>query len=136
MKRIAVFVGMLLTLPAFAEVAPVFYDDGVEYSDVEYDDGDIVFEEEETATEPVKAPVVPVGKPVGVRSSSASRVTASRAVPTATTPAGRRCGAYNNKFITAWNSGAYGDKPCGNNNGCDQGGYKFNPCGGNACNGR
>ena len=90
MKRIAVFVGMLLTLPAFAEVAPVFYDDGVEYSDVEYDDGDIVFEEEETATEPVKAPVVPVGKPVGVRSSSASRVTASRAVPAATTPAGRR----------------------------------------------
>lgn len=87
MKRIAVFVGMLLTLPAFAEVAPVFYDDALEYSDVEYDD-DVVIEEEEQDAETAKKPVMPVGKPVGSRSSS--RVTASRAVPTTTTAAGRR----------------------------------------------
>ena len=87
MKRIAVFVGMLLTLPAFAEVAPVFYDDALEYSDVEYDE-DVVTEEEETEAEMPKKPVVPVGKTLGTRSSS--RVTASRAVPTASVTPGRR----------------------------------------------
>ncbi len=38
MKRLAIFIGGLLVLPAFGEVAPVFYEDGIEYSDVVYDE--------------------------------------------------------------------------------------------------
>ena len=40
MKRLAIFVGGLLVLPAFAEVAPVFITDegAVEYADAMYDE--------------------------------------------------------------------------------------------------
>lgn len=38
MKRLVVVLGGLLALPAFAEVAPFYYTDAIEYSDAEYDD--------------------------------------------------------------------------------------------------
>ena len=46
MKRLVVVLGGLLALPAFAEVAPFFYDDVAEYADAEMmDDGAVVGDE-------------------------------------------------------------------------------------------
>ena len=60
MKRLIVVLGSLLALPAFAEVAPFFYDDVTEYSDMEYDvDGTLIDGAEIVADEDV-APQQPV----------------------------------------------------------------------------
>ena len=45
MKRIIVVLSGLLVLPAFAEVAPVYYDDVVEYTDEMLDEEDAAVEE-------------------------------------------------------------------------------------------
>ena len=75
MKRLVVVLGGLLALPAFAEVAPYYYADAIEYSDVEYaednalmDDAEIVADEEVS-----QQPVVTVKKSpriTAVRNSS------------------------------------------------------------------
>lgn len=46
MKRFIAVLSGLLVMPAFAEVAPVYYDDVIEYSDAEMFDGDVAGENE------------------------------------------------------------------------------------------
>ena len=83
MKRFVAVLSGLLVMPAFAEVAPIYYDDMIEYSDVEMFDEDVPVEED-VVVEDVVMPVTPVAQ---MRSSSRSTSTrVSRAVPqTATT---------------------------------------------------
>ena len=45
MKRLVFVLGGLLALPAFAEVAPFYYTDAMEYSDAEYADDDAVVDD-------------------------------------------------------------------------------------------
>lgn len=75
MKRLVVVLGGLLALPAFAEVAPFYYDGVTEYADAEMvADGDVVGDEivaENVASKPVVQP-----KPVARVNSP--RVTSSR----------------------------------------------------------
>lgn len=73
MKRFIAVLSGLLVLPAFAEVAPVFYDGVIEYSDEEPSG-----EEINAATETVV--VAPVAQPSSVNPRTANR-NASRAVP-------------------------------------------------------
>ena len=59
MKRLVIVVGGLLALPAFAEVAPFYFDDMAEYADVEMiDDGVVVGDEFVAEEDAVVAPVV------------------------------------------------------------------------------
>ena len=108
MKRLVVVLSGLLVLPAFAEVAPFFYEDAVEYSDAEYaDDGalvdaaDVVVEEENIPVQPViktnprVAPASRSGMRAGTTanvnpqrfSNTNSRVTAARTTTARTTAA-------------------------------------------------
>lgn len=84
MKRIAMFLGGLLILPAFGEVAPVFYDDyDIEYIDTDYADPDdilIDMEEENPVAEAPKTPIK-VSRQQTVSRNIANRSTASRAIP-------------------------------------------------------
>ncbi|MBR6363791.1 MAG: hypothetical protein IKS08_01745 [Alphaproteobacteria bacterium] len=89
MKRFAMFLGGLLILPAFGEVAPVFYDEyDMEYVDADYaddayyDDADVIEEEEfeETDKKSVKTPVK-VSRQQVVSRNIANRSTASRVTP-------------------------------------------------------
>ncbi len=54
MKRLFVVIGSLLVLPAFAEVAPVYYDEDLTFSDVELNDVDTgaVEEKNDSVTQP------------------------------------------------------------------------------------
>ena len=104
MKRLVVVLGGLLALPAFAEVAPFFYDDVAEYTDVEMtDDGAVVGDEivaEDVAAAPVVQPkpvvrmnastrnasrAIPSSVSLGNRASNSSRAVASRGTTTART---------------------------------------------------
>ena len=113
MKRLAIFIGGLFMLPAFAEVAPVFYEDGIEYSDVvydeygnpildyEYDDTDLVSDTNENATKPSVSGARVVS---GTRSNAANRTTVGRAIPTATTATssnGRASAANSSRVVAA-----------------------------------
>lgn len=102
MKRLALFIGGLLVLPAFAEVAPIFYteNDAMEYADAMYDEnGFLIISDEEivdadtdvvTQKTPIKASRAPVNStPVG------TRTTASRAIPTSGTSATSGRGSAN-----------------------------------------
>lgn len=85
MKRFIAVLSGLLVLPAFAEVAPIYYDEVIEYSD------------EETPAEEVDAVaetvvVAPVIQPSSINPRTANRANASRAVP-ATSNATTRSGA-------------------------------------------
>ena len=73
MKRFIAVLSGLLVLPAFAEVAPIYYDEVIEYSDEEIPADDAV----ETAAPTV---VAPVAAPSLVNPRAANR-NASRAVP-------------------------------------------------------
>ena len=113
MKRLAIFIGGLFMLPAFAEVAPVFYEDGIEYSDVvydeygnpifdyEYDDTDLVSDTNENATKPSVSGARVVS---GTRLNAANRTTVGRAIPTATTATssnGRASAANSSRVVAA-----------------------------------
>lgn len=88
MKRFIAVLSGLLIMPAYAEVAPVYYyDEDVEYTDEYITDGDIV--EEIETTDVTVQPVVPVAP----AASSARTTTArsiSRATPAATGSVTRR----------------------------------------------
>lgn len=81
MKRIAIFLSGLLALPAFAEVAPIYLDDGVVYADAEYYDDADVMDEEVQETSDVNSSKNASKPAVSSRSVSSSRVKASRTVP-------------------------------------------------------
>ena len=74
MKRFITVLSSLLVLPAFAEVAPVYYDEIVEYTDEMLDDEDVVNEVAQTA---------PVTKSVAQRNTINRSITASRAISSA-----------------------------------------------------
>ena len=81
MKRLVAVLSSLLILPAFAEVAPLYYDEAIEYSGEEFDaweEAPVV--EEEVASQVVAAPVVPASR-ANLRGTSTSGRAASRAVP-------------------------------------------------------
>ncbi|MBO7509405.1 MAG: hypothetical protein J6T57_03985 [Alphaproteobacteria bacterium] len=90
MKRLAMFLGGLLVLPAFGEVAPVFYDEMIEYADTEYPGEYEDFDEEiaedidtesaQTSDKTAKKPVQISRQPVATR-SVANRGTSTRAAP-------------------------------------------------------
>ncbi|MBO5833642.1 MAG: hypothetical protein J6R22_01665 [Alphaproteobacteria bacterium] len=77
MKRLVVVLSGLLVLPAFAEVAPVYYDEIMEYSDAEIMPSDDAVVDEVAETKVVEKPVV-----ASAPSARASGRIASRAVPT------------------------------------------------------
>ena len=82
MKRFVAVLSGLLVMPAFAEVAPVYYDDVIEYSDAEMYDGDVVVDDEfvvEGEEKNVAAPSVPA------RNTNRSSTRATRSLPTAST---------------------------------------------------
>ena len=99
MKRLVVVLGGLLALPAFAEVAPYYYTDALEYADAEYAmDGDVI--DEEVAAEEdtdIQKPVVPV--------KASPRITTtrngSRANVGTTTVNPRRTSAANSRVVAA-----------------------------------
>ncbi len=97
MKRLVVVLSGLLVLPAFAEVAPFFYDDALEYSDAEYvDDGVLVDDGVVVADEDV-APVAPVIN-TNPRVAASSR-NGLRSAPTANVASNRTTGV--NSRVTA-----------------------------------
>ena len=112
MKRLAIFVGGLLVLPAFAEVAPVFITDegALEYADAMYDENGfliipetgIVEETAETTAPETSAPVKISRAPVNA-TPVANRTTASRAVPatSGTKSSGRGTAAGNSSRVVA-----------------------------------
>ena len=81
MKRFIAVLSSLLVLPAFAEVAPTYYDEVIEYSEEEFSSpdavADVVIEQEEETT---SAPVVPSKASPRKTVSNSGRV-ASRALP-------------------------------------------------------
>lgn len=110
MKRLAIFVGGLLVLPAFAEVAPIFIDENgaIEYADEMYDENGFLINPETEVIEseddvvaqqtPVKVSRAPVNATPG-----ANRTTSTRAVPTSgsATASGRGTAAGNSSRVVA-----------------------------------
>ena len=110
MKRLAIFIGGLLVLPAFAEVAPVFYED-IEYSDVAYDeygnpvyytdyeDADLIPETDMDVT----TPSVPTSRNTSGARANTNRTTIGRTVPTTNTAAasGRASSANSSRAVAA-----------------------------------
>ncbi len=96
MKRFALFLGSLLILPAFGEVAPIQFDDSLIYSDNEFIDGeyfidadgnivlasDVLDELDAPDSDIVKSPLKISRQPTASR-TIANRATASRTVPSA-----------------------------------------------------
>ncbi len=74
MKRFVAVLSGLLVLPAFAEVAPIYYDEVIEYTD------DVT---EEPVVEEQASVVMPVAQPsrANSRAASGGRVSATRVVP-------------------------------------------------------
>ena len=85
MKRFIAVLSGILVMPAFAEVAPVYYEDVVEYSDAEMFDADDVVGQEVESEELGVVVIPPVGQVRTVSRSTSGRV--SRSVPNATTRA-------------------------------------------------
>ncbi len=86
MKRLVIILGGLLALPAFAEVAPFYYDGVTEYADTEMNDGGAVVGDEIVAEEnSIAAPVVP-SRPAARASATRN---ASRATPSNVTTGNR-----------------------------------------------
>ena len=113
MKRLAILIGGLLVMPAFAEVAPVFIEDegALEYADGMYDENgflvapgaEIVDAETETATTETQTPVKISRAPVNA-TPVANRTTSTRAMPAssgATTASGRGSANGNSSRVVA-----------------------------------
>lgn len=110
MKKLAIFIGGLLVLPAFAEVAPVFYED-IEYTDVVYDeygnpvyytdytDADLTPETDENVT----TPSVPASRSGSASRANTNRTTIGRTVPTGSAGAatGRASAANSSRAVAA-----------------------------------
>ncbi len=96
MKRLVVVLGGLLALPAFAEVAPFFYDGIAEYADAEMTDADVVAGDEIVAEEDaISAPVV---QPSPSLRANASTRSASRVAPSGVASANR---AQNSRVVAS-----------------------------------
>ena len=75
MKRFVAVLSGLLTLPAFAEVAPVYYDDVIEYAEEEMPTEEVA-EKTTKVVQPVSQPSN-VSSRSGVNGRAASRVSPS-----------------------------------------------------------
>ena len=83
MKRLVIVLGGLLALPAFAEVAPFYFDDAVEFADVEMvDDGVVVDDEIVAEKDAVMSPVVQMPRATARGASVRTPVNAARTVAT------------------------------------------------------
>ncbi len=110
MKKLAIFIGGLLVLPAFAEVAPVFYED-IEYTDVVYDEyGNPVYYTDYTGAdltpetdENVTTPSVPASRSGSASRANTNRTTIGRTVPTGSAGAatGRASAANSSRAVAA-----------------------------------
>lgn len=100
MKRFVAVLAGLLVLPAFAEVAPLYYDEIVEYLDEE----NATDENAETvAIEEAEAPVVPVAQPskVNPRSTATGRVASRNNVASTRNTSRRTTSRANTPNVTA-----------------------------------
>lgn len=78
MKRLIAVLSGLLVLPAFAEVAPIYYDDTIEYSDMEMGNADDAIVEENVEEQVSPKPVLPVvTSPRNTTGRTASRAVAA-----------------------------------------------------------
>lgn len=93
MKRFIAVLSGLLIMPAFAEVAPVYYDDTTEYSDDVSSGYDVSSEQPDVVAEDVQPVVNPVIPAVTVQNKIISRA-ASRAVPSIDTVSSRNSDDY------------------------------------------
>ena len=86
MKRFIAVLSGLLVLPAFAEVAPIFYEDVIEYAEDEFAEPDIVLDEMTDDVQSVGAPTVvaPASAKSAATPRSAATVRTSRAAPATT----------------------------------------------------
>ena len=107
MKRLAVFIGSLLVLPAFAEVAPVVFED-FEYADVVYDaDGNPILlteynDADADVDENVIMPSVPSTRGGTATRANTNRTTIGRTIPTASSgAASTRASAANSSRAVA-----------------------------------
>ena len=110
MKRLAIFIGGLLVMPAFAEVAPVFYED-IEYTDVMYDENGepILYEDYDdvdlatTVNENVTKSSVPASRNTTGTRTNTNRTTIGRTVPTTGTAGatGRASSANSSRAVAA-----------------------------------
>lgn len=109
MKRLAIFIGGLLVLPAFGEVAPVFYEDGIEYSDVVYDENGNpilldeygLYSDSDVDDDAINSSVQNSRTSTSTRSNT-NRTTVGRTVPaTASTAASNRVTAANSSRAVA-----------------------------------
>ena len=109
MKRLAIFIGGLLVLPAFGEVAPIFYEDAIEYSDVMYDENgepilddeydDLYLEDENVVDNGATIKTsVPNSRTPATNRTGTNRTTIGRTVPTTA------AGAAASGRVTAANS--------------------------------
>ena len=89
MKRFIAVLSGLLVLPAFAEVAPIFYEDVIEYAEDEFAEPDIVLDEMTDDVQSVGAPTVvaPASTKSAATPRSAATVRTSRAAPATTNSA-------------------------------------------------
>ncbi len=89
MKRFIAVLSGLLVLPAFAEVAPIFYEDVIEYAEDEFAEPDIVLDEMTDDVQSVGAPTVvaPASAKSAATPRSAATVRTSRAAPATTNSA-------------------------------------------------
>lgn len=97
MKRLVVVLGGLLALPAFAEVAPFYYDEALEYSNMEYVDDGVLVDDAVVAVED-EQPVAAVK--ASPRISTASR-NGSRAGSVTTNVNSRRALDANSRVVAA-----------------------------------
>lgn len=80
MKRLVVVLSGLLVLPAFAEVAPIYYSDTIEMSDTDVVDTDDALIDDASVQNNTDKNVMPVVSPV-TNPRNTGRTTSSRAVP-------------------------------------------------------
>ncbi len=119
MKKLAIFLGGLLMMPAFAEVAPIFYEDAMEYSDAEYADeyDAIAGEDDYEDTENVSViKTVPVRQITPNTRTNANRTTVSRVVPTTPVPtsSGRGTSANASRAVAARTTSVSSPRNSGN----------------------
>ena len=102
MKRFVAVLSSLLVLPAFAEIAPISYEEIVEYSDAE-----ITPDETDEVVEDVKTVVTPMAQPSSVNARSRTTNAAiSRAVPATATSVANQRNVAAGRVTAAGRSGA------------------------------
>ena len=100
MKRLVVVLSGLLALPAFAEVAPFYYTDAIEYSDAEYADDGVMIDTAELVAGEEVAPQSATPAKINPRVAAVASRTVGRTVPAANGNA-RRTSDANSRVVAA-----------------------------------